>query len=201
MMVIANVFPKLQTVKTFVRPLSKHCSFRKRSDSQHVKVAQILAKSPSEHFSHLFSAIWAKLIWKISPLVLAEIFGVFVKTLPVDGKYPVEHYENLPLPIQMILSKQEKPVSQFFVKFLESTSNFKHFEQKMMFIGNVFPKLETLKILAIALSKNRSLRIGFDTQHVKVSHIPMKPPSEHFSHLFSAFWAKFIWKMSSLVLG
>ena len=37
----------------------------------------------------------------MSPLVLGEIFGVFVDTFPADGKYPVEHYENLQLPIQM----------------------------------------------------------------------------------------------------
>ena len=45
-MVIANAFPKLKTVKIFVRPLSKKRRFRTRLDSQHVKVSQILAKSP-----------------------------------------------------------------------------------------------------------------------------------------------------------
>ena len=37
MIVIANVFPKLQTVKIFVRPLSKKRCFRTRFDSEHVK--------------------------------------------------------------------------------------------------------------------------------------------------------------------
>ena len=46
MMVIANVFPKLQTVKNLVRPLSKKHRFRTRFDSQHVKSSQIFAKSP-----------------------------------------------------------------------------------------------------------------------------------------------------------
>ena len=46
MIVIANVFPKLQAVKIFVRRLSKKRRFRTRSDSQHVKASQILAKSP-----------------------------------------------------------------------------------------------------------------------------------------------------------
>ena len=45
-MVIAVVFPKLQTVKTLVRPFSKKRPFRKGIDRQHVKVSQILAKSP-----------------------------------------------------------------------------------------------------------------------------------------------------------
>ena len=44
MIVIANVFPKLQTVKNLVRPFSKKPSFRTRFDSQHVKASQILVR-------------------------------------------------------------------------------------------------------------------------------------------------------------
>ena len=54
MIVIANVFPKLQTVKILVRALSKKGRFTKRFDNQHVKVSQILAKSPSEQFYSVF---------------------------------------------------------------------------------------------------------------------------------------------------
>ena len=46
MIVIANVFLKLQTVKILVRPLSKKRRFRTRIDSEHVKASQILANSP-----------------------------------------------------------------------------------------------------------------------------------------------------------
>ena len=46
MMVIANVFRDLQTVRILVRPLSKKRRFRKRFDRQHVKMSLILAKSP-----------------------------------------------------------------------------------------------------------------------------------------------------------
>ena len=45
MIVIANLFPKLQTVKDFVRRLSKKPRFRTRFNSQYVQVSQILAKS------------------------------------------------------------------------------------------------------------------------------------------------------------
>ena len=37
MIAVANVFPKLQTEKILVRPLSKNYRFRKPFDSQHVK--------------------------------------------------------------------------------------------------------------------------------------------------------------------
>ena len=50
MNVIANGFPKLQTVKILVRPLSKKRRFRIRFDSQRVKASQQLAKSPLERF-------------------------------------------------------------------------------------------------------------------------------------------------------
>ena len=46
MIVIANVFPKLKTVKILLRLLSKNNCLRTRFDSQHVKRSQILAKSP-----------------------------------------------------------------------------------------------------------------------------------------------------------
>ena len=55
--VIADVFPKLQTVKDLVRPLSKKRRFRTSFDGQHVKGSQTLVKSAWEHFYHVFSII------------------------------------------------------------------------------------------------------------------------------------------------
>ena len=81
MMVIANAFAKLQTVKNFLRPFCKKRRLGTRFHSQHVKVSQNLAKSPWEHFYNGFWSFWEKLIWKISPLVLPEILGVFLTTL------------------------------------------------------------------------------------------------------------------------
>ena len=72
----------------------------------------------------------ACMIWKMSPLVSSEILGVFVNTLTAEGKYPVQDWVNLPLLIQMQLSDNWKIFSEFFVPFLESTSNFKHFQKK-----------------------------------------------------------------------
>ena len=71
-----------------------------------------------------------KLIFKVSARVFPEIFGVFLNTLTLDGKYAVKDCHNLQLPMQMQLSEKHKTFSPFFVPFLESTSNFKHFEKK-----------------------------------------------------------------------
>ena len=49
--------------------------------------------------------------------VLGEVLGVFVNTLTAEGKYPVQDYENLPLPIQIQLSEKQKTFSQFFFHF------------------------------------------------------------------------------------
>ena len=99
MLVIANVFPKLQTVKNLFRTLSKKRRFRTRVYSQDVKPSQKLALSPWQHFYHVFSSFSLKLIWKIFPLVLCEISGEFVNILTVNVKYPVQDCKNLQLPI------------------------------------------------------------------------------------------------------
>ena len=78
-----------------------------------------------------FSSFSEKLIWKMSPLEFREILGVFVKTLTADGMYPVQCCENLQLPIQMQLSDKQNNFSEFFVPFVESSSNFEHFEKKI----------------------------------------------------------------------
>ena len=46
MIVIANVFPKLQTVKSFVRKLSQEHCFRTGFGSQYVKDSQMLPQLP-----------------------------------------------------------------------------------------------------------------------------------------------------------
>ena len=48
MLVIANVFLKLQTVKILIRPLSERRCFRTRFDMEYGRASQILVKSPGE---------------------------------------------------------------------------------------------------------------------------------------------------------
>ena len=65
----------------------------------------------------------------MSPLVLGKILNVFVNTWTADGKYPVEDWENLQLLIHMQILKNKRIFLNLF-QFLESTSNFKHFDKK-----------------------------------------------------------------------
>ena len=64
----------------------------------------------------------------MSALPLGEILGMCVNT--ADGKYPVQGFENLQIPFQMQLPEKQKIFSELVVAFLESKSNFKHFEKK-----------------------------------------------------------------------
>ena len=55
---------------------------------------------------------------------------MFPNTLTANDKYTVRDCVNLSSPIEMKLSLKRKNFSDLFVPFLESTSNFKHFQKK-----------------------------------------------------------------------
>ena len=55
---------------------------------------------------------------------------MFRNTLAANDKYPVRDCVNLSSPIQMQLSSKPIIFLDFFVPFLEFTSNFKRFEKK-----------------------------------------------------------------------
>ena len=152
-MVIANVFPKLQTVENFDRPPCKKHPFGSRFDRQHVKVSHILAKSPWELFHRVFLSFWEKLIWIMSPGLFREILAVFLNTLTADTKYPVEDWEILQFPMQMQLSEKWNTFSQFFFHFWNLHQTLNIFRKNMMVIANEFPKLHTVKNFVRPFSK------------------------------------------------
>ena len=145
MIVIANVFPKLQNVKDLVKPVSWKHRFRNSFDSQQVNGCQTLVKSAWKQFYQILWSLWGEIIRKISPFVNFKILGVFVNTFTVDDKYPVWDCENLQFHIEMQLSQKQKRFSQFYVPLMESSSNSKHFQKKMIVIAYLFSKLKTVK--------------------------------------------------------
>ena len=50
---IADIFPKLRTLKNVVRQMSKKSRFREAFDYQHCKRAQTLLKSERKHLNHI----------------------------------------------------------------------------------------------------------------------------------------------------
>ena len=100
---------------------------------------------------------------------------MFRNTLTSNDKYPVRDCVNFLSPIQMQLSLKPIIFSDFFVPFLESTSNFKHFEKRMIAIPTFFRKLQNVKDLVRPLSKKHRSRTPFDSQHVKDFQTLAKP--------------------------
>ena len=161
MIIIANVLPKLQTVKNLVRPLTIKRCFKTRFHSQHVKACKVHAKSPRERFHHVFSSFSGKLIWKLSTLLLREILRTFLNTLTAEGKYPIEDWKNLALPIQIQLSGKINTFSQFLFHLWNLYQILNIFLMKMIVIADAFPKLQTVKVFVRPLSKNRRFRKRF----------------------------------------
>ena len=50
----------------------------------------------------------------MSPLVISEIWGLFVNRLTADDTYFLRNRETLPQAVQKPLSKKEKTFSEFF---------------------------------------------------------------------------------------
>ena len=121
-------------------------------------------------------------------------------TLTANEKYPVWDCVNLSSPIQMQLSLKPTIFSDFFVLFLDGTSNFKHFETQGEPLPTFFRKLQNVKNLVRPLYKKHHSRTPFESQHVKGSQTLIKSSSEHFHHIFSSLSETLILKIPLLVL-
>ena len=166
MIVIANVFPRLQTVKDLFRPLSKKRRFWTFFGNQHVKGSQTLVNSAWDICYHIFWSLWGNMIRKISPLLNFEILGAFNNRLTADENNPFGDSGDLQFPIQMQLSEKQKLSLIFLFHWWNLHQIVHFFEKKVIVISNVFPKLQTVKGLAEPLSRKRRFRTSFDSQRV-----------------------------------
>ena len=86
--------------------------------------------------------------------------------------------------MQLQLAEKRKTFSGFFVPFLESISNLTILKKKIIVIPNVFPNIQTVKILVRPLSKKRRFTTRFESQLMKASKVLAKSPYERFYHVF-----------------
>ena len=182
--VTAVVFPKLALVQSLVTPLTIQLRVKTSFDGEHVKRFQTLVKSSWEHFYHIFPSLWGEMIWKISPWLKFEIIRLFVNTWTAHYKYPVTDCENLSFPMQMQLSWKQKIFSRFLIPFMESPSNFEHFQKKKILIANAFPKLTTVQGLVTPLTIQRGLKTSFDSQRIRRFEIVVNSSWENVYHIF-----------------
>ena len=110
--------------------MSKKSRFRRPFHNQHGKRSETLLKSARQHLCYNYELLWKKLCWRKSLWVICKISGLFVNTFSTDDKYSVLNRNNLTPPIQMQLSKKQKPFSRLFYELLKCTQNFKQFEKK-----------------------------------------------------------------------
>ena len=114
---------------------------------------QKLLKSAEKYFYSTFSSCAAKLSKKKIFLVRSEILGLLVNMLTANYEYSSSNRENVPLPIQLLLSEKQKSFWSIFFfffffflfAFLESPLNFEHFEKETSLITQLFLKLLTPK--------------------------------------------------------
>ena len=100
----------------------------------------------------------------------------------------------------MELSGKRKRFFDFFVALLNLNPILKILKKNIIVIALLLPKLRTVKGLVRPLSKKRSLRTLFESQHLKGSQTLMKSVWEHFYQILSTLWENLIWKTSSLVI-
>ena len=79
----------------------------------------------------------------------SEILGLLDNRLPANCEYSRLNRENLPLQIQIKLSKKPEIFCCVFFAFSESTLNFQCSEKKMSLIGKAILKLLTLRDVLI----------------------------------------------------
>ena len=130
MILIAEVFPKLRTPKNMVTSMPKKSRFKGSLGKQHGKRAQTFLKFPWQQVYHIYWLLWRQLTFKKSLLVTCKIWRLFVNTLSADGKYSLFNRDNLMLPIQMQVSREQKTFSNFSSSFLKSSLNFEHSQTK-----------------------------------------------------------------------
>ena len=194
--VIANVSPKLATVQGLVTPLTIQRRLKTSFDSQHVKRYQTLVKSWWEHFYHIFSSLWAEIIWKISPWLKFEIIGFLLThgLLITSILFRIVRNCRSLIKSSSVKNKRDFLGFLFHLWSLHQISNI--FLKKKIVIANVFPKLATGQGLVTPLNIQRRLKTFFDSQHVKRYQTLVKSSWVHFYHIFSSLWGERIWKIS-----
>ena len=126
---IADVFPKLWTLKNVVKSISKMSRFRGPFEKQHGIRAQTLLKSQRQHVYLISWSLCREL--RFNPLLgIHKILNFFVNRLTADDKYSLLNRDNITQPIQMQLSQKRKTFSWFFSSFLNSSLNFEHSQKQ-----------------------------------------------------------------------
>ena len=103
---IAQVFLKLFTPKDVLITMDNSVSFWKPFRSEHVNESQKLLNSAEKYLYPTISLFRGKLSYKELLLMRSEFLGLLLNTLTANYEYSRSNRENLPLPIQIKLTKK-----------------------------------------------------------------------------------------------
>ena len=104
--------------------------FWKPFGSERVSESQKALKSAKKYFYPTFWSFWAKLNLKKLFLIRSEILRLLVNTLTANYEYSRSNRGNLPLPVQIKLSKKPWAFSFIFFPLLEYKLNSQCSEKK-----------------------------------------------------------------------
>ena len=89
----------------------------------------------------------------MSPLVLGQVLVVFANRLTADGKYPFQDLRIWKSQLKCNYLKNRNLFLIFLFYFWNLYRVLNILKKMMIVIANVFPKLQTVKILVTPLSK------------------------------------------------
>ena len=98
--------------------------------------------------------------------MIYKVLRIFVNILTTDGKYSVVNRDILRQTIQIELAQKDRTFSQFDTALLKCRLTIEHFQKKMTFIADLFPKLRTPKNVVSQISKKSRFIGPFDKRQV-----------------------------------
>ena len=105
--------------------------------------------------------------------------------------------DNERQPIQMKLSKKKNYFLTFFLRFWNVEKSLKILKEKITFMADVFPKLQTWKDVVRQIFKMSRSSRTFEKEHGKRAQALLKSPRQH---LIISLWIQLSWKKSLLVI-
>ena len=109
-------------------------------------------------------------------------------------EYSRSNRENLPLSIQIKVSKNHRRFAAFFFAFLVSTWNFQWAGKKISLIAQVFLKLLTPKDVLITMDNSASFWKPFRSEHVNESQKLLNSAEKYLYPTTSLFRGKLSYK-------
>ena len=170
--------------------MHKRACFWKPFGSEPVDESQKLLKSAEKYLYGNFPSFSAKLSEKKLFLIGCEILGLLYNTLPRNYQYSRINRENLPLLIQIKLSKKPEIFCCIFFEFLDTLLNFQYFEKSTSLTGQLFLKLMIPRYVLIYMNKSACFSMLLRSERVNESQKLSKSLERYFYPTFSSFWSK-----------